>query len=129
MVVESVLLIVGAYLLGSVPTAYLAARLSRGIDIRLYGTSQVGASNLLRMTSKRLALPVIIFDLGKGTAMVWVAQLMGLGTAHQVAMGLAVIVGHNWPVFLRFSGGRGILTTLGVIFILMPQGAAQEYIA
>jgi len=62
----------------------------------------------------------MIFDLGKGAAMVWVAQLVGLDTIPQVSVGLAAIIGHNWPVFLRFNGGRGILTALGVISILVP---------
>ena len=124
MSIEFGLLILAAYLLGSVPAAYLAARFSRGIDLRRYGTGQVGAGNLWRTTSWKFGLPVGIFDLVKGMAMVWAAQLMGLGIAQQVAVGLAVIIGHNWPVFLRFNGGRGVATTLGVVFILMPWGIA-----
>ena len=120
-VIKFVLLLIGAYLLGSVPAAYLAARWFRGIDIRQFGTGNVGASNLLRLTSKRIAIPVIIFDLGKGMAMVGAAQLVGLDITQQVTVGLAAIIGHNWPVFLRFNGGRGILTTLGVVFILVPR--------
>jgi glycerol-3-phosphate acyltransferase PlsY len=111
--IEFVLLLLGAYLLGSVPAAYLAARWSRGIDIRQYGSGNIGVSNLWRSTSKWLAMPVIIFDFGKGMLLVWIAQLLGLGIDQQVAIGLAAIIGHNWPVFLRFSGGRGLLTTLG----------------
>ena len=115
------LLIVGAYFLGSVPAAYLAARWSRGIDIRQYGDGNVGVTNLMRLTSKRIAIPVIIFDLGKGAIMVLVAnKLVGLETFQQVTVGLAAIIGHNWPVFLRFNGGRGIFTSLGVISILVP---------
>jgi glycerol-3-phosphate acyltransferase PlsY len=113
-------LILAAYLLGSVPAAYLAAKWSRGIDIRQYGSGNVGASNLLRLNSKGLAVLVTVFDLGKGAVMVWAAQLTGLDIAQQVTVGLAAIVGHNWPVFLRFSGGRGVLTALGVIAILVP---------
>jgi len=119
--VEFALLILAAYLLGSVPSAYLAAKWSRGIDIRRYGSGNVGASNLLKFTSKKVAIPAIIFDVGKGMLMVWAAQLVGLGTAQQLTVGLATIVGHDWPVFLRFSGGRGGLTTLGVILILVPK--------
>jgi len=119
--IEFGLLTLGAYLLGSVPAAYLAGRWSRGIDLRQYGSSNVGASNLLKFTSKKVAIPVIIFDVGKGMVMVWAAQLLGLGIAQQVTVGLAAIVGHNWPVFLRFSGGRGGLTTLGVVVILAPK--------
>jgi glycerol-3-phosphate acyltransferase PlsY len=111
-------LILGAYLLGSVPVSYIVAKLSRGIDLRQYGTGQVGAGNLWRLTSWRLALPIAIFDLIKGLVMVWVAQLMGLDVTQQLAVGLAAIIGHNWPVFLRFSGGRGVGTTIGVIIIL-----------
>jgi len=118
--VEFGLLTVGAYLLGSVPAAYLVAKWSRGIDIRQYGSGNVGASNLFRLTSKWLAIPVTIFDIGKGVLTVWVAQLLGLGVAEQIVVGLATIIGHNWPIFLRFQGGRGIFTSLGVILILSP---------
>jgi len=118
--IEFVLSLLGAYLLGSVPAAYLAAKWSRGIDIRQYGSGNVGATNLLGLTSKWIAIVVIVFDLVKGGVVVWAAQLIGLDITQQVAVGLAAIIGHNWPVFLRFNGGRGILTTLGVIFILVP---------
>ncbi|MCL0092008.1 glycerol-3-phosphate acyltransferase [Dehalococcoidales bacterium] len=121
---EFVLLVLTAYLLGSVPAAYLAARFSQGIDIRQYGSGNVGLANLWRLTAKWLAILVAIFDLAKGMVMVWTAQLLGLGIGEQVAVGLAAIIGHNWSVFLGFSGGRGILTTLGVVFILMPWGLA-----
>jgi len=118
MAIEFGLLIVGAYLLGSVPSAYLVVRWSRGIDIRRYGSGNIGVTNLLELTSKRLGIPVIIFDLGKGAVMVWVAQLVGLGIVQQVMVGLAAIIGHNWPLFLRFNGGRGVLTTLGIVLAL-----------
>jgi len=118
--VEFGLLTLGAYLFGSVPAAYLAARWSRGIDIRQYGDGNVGSTNLMRLTSKRIGIPVVIFDLGKGALMVWIAQLLGLGITQQVVVGVAAVIGHNWPVFLRFNGGRGIFTSLGVISILVP---------
>ncbi len=110
--------LVGAYLLGSVPSAYLAGKWSRGIDIRRYGSGNVGATNLLRFTSKRVALPVIIFDSAKGMIMLAVAWRLGLGVTEQLVAGIAAIVGHNWPCFLRFSGGRGVITTMGVGFML-----------
>jgi glycerol-3-phosphate acyltransferase PlsY len=103
-----------------VPAAYLAAKWSRGIDIRQYGTGNVGASNVLSVTSKWLAIPVTIFDIGKGALAIWIAQLLGLGAAQQVTVGIITVIGHNWPVFLRFQGGRGIFTTLGVITMLSP---------
>jgi len=122
MAIEFGLLILAAYLLGSVPAAYLTAKWSRGIDLRQYGSGNVGASNLLTITSKWIAIPVIIFDVGKGAVMVWATtQLIGPeAVAQQVTVGLAVIIGHNWPVFLRFNGGRGALTTIGVLLILTP---------
>jgi glycerol-3-phosphate acyltransferase PlsY len=115
---EFVLLLVGGYLLGAIPTAYLAARWSRGVDIRQYGSGNVGAANLFRLTSKRIGIAVSIFDIVKGMPLVCVAHFLDLGIAEQAAIGVAAIIGHNWPVFLRFNGGRGMMTTLGVAFIL-----------
>jgi len=120
MTINFILLVLGAYLLGSVPAAYLAARWSRGIDIRQHGSTNVGASNVLATVSRRWAIPVIVFDLVKGMAVVYIAQLIGLEVYQQVTIGIAAIVGHNWPVFLRFNGGRGLLTTVGVLFVLAP---------
>jgi glycerol-3-phosphate acyltransferase PlsY len=111
------ILIVAGYLLGSVPLSYFAAR-SRGVDLRKHGTRQVGGGNLWRTTSRMLGLAVGLFDFIKGMAMVWIAQSQGLDVAQQLVVGLAVIVGHNWPVFLRFHGGRGVATGLGIIILL-----------
>jgi len=111
-------LILAAYLLGSVPVAYLAAKLICGIDVRQYGTGQVGGGNLWRMISWKLGLPVVVFDVGKGVVIVWVAQLLELSVAQQLVVGAAAVTGHNWSVFLRFGGGRGVATAMGVIFIL-----------
>ncbi len=111
-------LTVAAYLLGSVPAAYLAAKLARGIDIRQYGTGQIGGGNLWRMTSWKLGLPVGLFDLSKGVVMVWAAQSLGLSVVQQLAVGAAAVAGHNWSVFLRFGGGRGIGTTMGIVLVL-----------
>jgi len=110
-------LIICAYILGSVPVSYLVGRV-RGVDLRQHGTNQVGGGNLWRMTSWKFALPVGIFDFGKGLGMVWIAQLQGLDVGQQLVVGLGAIVGHNWPLFLRFHGGRGVGTTLGIFSIL-----------
>ena len=118
MTIWFVLLTIGAYLLGSLPVSYLAAKL-RGIDLRQYGTGQVGAGNLWRMTSSwKLSLPIGFFDFGKGLVMVLAAKSVGLDIAQQIVVGLAAIMGHNWSVFLRFTGGRGVGTAMGVILIL-----------
>jgi glycerol-3-phosphate acyltransferase PlsY len=112
------LLVIASYLLGSVPISYLVAR-SRGIDMRKYGTGQVGAGNLWRTTSRKLGFSVGIFDFFKGMLMLLIAWSLGLDAGLQLAVGLAAVIGHNWPVFLRFHGGRGAATTLGIV-IVMP---------
>jgi acyl phosphate:glycerol-3-phosphate acyltransferase len=114
-----ILLAIGAYLLGSVPAAYLAIKWSRGTDIRKVGTGKVGAANVLNAGSKWLAVPVAIFDIGKGALVVFIAKQIGLSSALQAAVGLFAIVGHDWPLYLGFkSGGRGVFVTLGVITMI-----------
>jgi glycerol-3-phosphate acyltransferase PlsY len=114
--VQFVLLAIGAYLLGAVPAAYLAVKWVRGIDIRKVGTGKVGASNVFSIGPKWLAVPVVIYDMGKGALSVWIAQSIDLSVAQQMTVGLFAVVGHNWPIFLGFrSGGRGIYASLGVI--------------
>lgn len=121
MVTEFVLLVIGAYLLGSVPTAYLVAKWRRGIDIRRFGSGNVGAANIVAAGSRWSSIIVIVFDLAKGFAPVYVAkEVIDLQQYQQVIVGLVAIAGHNWPVFLRFNGGRGILAALGVVFALAP---------
>ena len=117
MAITWIVLIICGYLLGSIPMSLLASK-ARGIDLRKHGTHQVGAGNLWRTTSRKLGFTIGLYDFGKGLAMVWIAQAQGLDTGQQVVVGLAVIVGHNWPVFLRFHGGRGIATLLGIAIIL-----------
>jgi glycerol-3-phosphate acyltransferase PlsY len=113
------LLLIVSYLLGSVPSSYLVAR-SRGIDLRKQGTQQVGGGNLWRTTSRKLGLMVGLFDFTKGMLMVLIAaKLAHLPAYQQLVVGLAAVVGHNWPVFLRFHGGRGAATSLGIV-IIMP---------
>ena len=116
-----VLLLIAAYLIGSIPNAYVLPKLFYGIDVRKHGTGKVGASNVLKLTSKWMAVLVTLLDVGKGLLAVWLAQILDMGAAEQVAAGVLAIIGHNWPVFLNFHGGRGIFTSLGVIFMLSPK--------
>ena len=118
MAIEFGLLIISTYLLCSVPLAYLIAKRARGIDLRQHGSGNVGMSNLWKFTSPLLTAPLIIFDLGKGALMIGIAHILGPGQVEQVTIGVVAVIGHNWPIFLRLSGGRGILTTLGVILAL-----------
>ena len=116
--IKFAIMIVASYLLGSAPLSFLVAR-SRGVDLRKQGTQQVGGGNLWRTTSHTLGLTIAIFDLIKGALMVFIAYKIGLNAGQQLVVGLATIIGHNWPVFLRFHGGRGIATTIGIA-IIMP---------
>jgi glycerol-3-phosphate acyltransferase PlsY len=120
-----VLLCTGSYLVGSLSAGFLLTKWLYGIDIRQHGTGKIGASNVYRVVSKWLAVPVMLFDIGKGALMVWIARQLGIeflgsAAAAQVAVGIFTIIGHNWPVFLGFKGGRGIFTSLGVITMLSP---------
>ncbi len=112
-----IILLVCAYILGSIPVSYLVAR-ARGIDLRSQGTRQVGSGNLWRMTSRKYGLAIGLFDFSKGLIMVAIAHAFDMDIAQQVAVGLAAVIGHNWPVFLSFHGGRGAATTLGIVIIV-----------
>ena len=112
-------LAIGAYLLGAVPTGYLATKWYRGTDIRKVGTGKVGAANVLNAGTWWLALIVAAFDIGKGAFVVLVAKMMHLEPVYQIIAGLFAIVGHDWSIYLRFnSGGRGVFVSLGVITMI-----------
>jgi glycerol-3-phosphate acyltransferase PlsY len=115
-----ILLIIGSYLVGSIPTAYLVVKWRYGLDIRKYGSGSVGASNVIRSFSKPLGILILIWDLGKGALAVWVSQLLDMQPAYQAGAALAVVIGHNWPVFLNFNAGRGVATSAGAVMVLMP---------
>ena len=107
------------YLVGSIPTAYLVARLKKGIDIRQYGSGNVGASNVARHLGKGYFAPVVAFDvLVKGAASVGLARVLGLALEYQALAALLAVMGHNWSVYLRFSGGRGIAVGVGGLLVL-----------
>ena len=108
--------IVVAYLWGGIPTAYLAARLRAGIDIRNYGSGNVGASNALVQLGAKVGVAVGLFDLiVKGILPVILARALDASVAVQVGVALAAIVGHNWSPYIRFTGGRGVGTAGGAI--------------
>jgi len=107
------------YLLGSVPFAFLLAR-GGGVDIRVSGSRNVGAANVLRMTGVGRGVVVLLLDAAKGTAAVWVAELAGVGAAARAAAGVAAVVGHVYPVWLRFHGGKGVAVAAGVFSMLVP---------
>jgi len=128
-VIVIVAIIVLGYLLGSLPFAYLAGRVMRGIDIRQFGTGSVGSSNAYEQVSKRLLLVVGLLDVGKATLPSWLAMRLGLGDDVAILAGLAAVVGHCWPLFLGFHCGRGISPSLGVLAALFPWGFLYELVA
>jgi glycerol-3-phosphate acyltransferase PlsY len=120
-IILTVALVVLAYLIGSIPSAYIAARIKKGIDIRKAGTGNVGATNVLVVVGPVIGAFVYIFDVLKGVLPVLLARNI-IGTDLSMGLaGLAVILGHDYSVFLRFSGGKGIATTTGVIFAINTQ--------
>lgn len=117
--VDSVLPVIVSYLLGSVAFSILIARWVRGIDIRQHGSGNAGATNTLRILGKGPALLVFLLDVGKGVLAVWIGSWFSDGNVAVMALsGLAAIIGHNWPVFFGFKGGKGIATTVGVMVTL-----------
>ena len=122
-----ILLIIGAYLLGSIPAAYIAGRMLKGIDIRNYGSGIASGSNVWHSISKWAIIPVGAFDLLKGIAPVLIAMQLhltvnGSGVAAQGIAALAAMIGHSWSIFFKFHGGRGVTPMLGALGIMMPWG-------
>ena len=115
----SAFIIVAAYLIGSIPFAFLLAR-RRGIDLRLAGSGNVGASNVLRTSGVPLAVLAMALDGLKGMLAVLVAQGVAPGSAAPVAAGLASVLGHVYPPWLRFHGGKGVATAAGAFSLLAP---------
>ncbi|WP_205478653.1 glycerol-3-phosphate 1-O-acyltransferase PlsY [Sphingomonas arenae] len=109
------------YLLGSIPFGLLLTRLAGKGDIRQVGSGNIGATNVLRTGSKGLAAATLILDAVKGAAAVWIAQRFVPGGDLYAAAG--AMIGHLYPVWLKFRGGKGVATFLGVLAVLFPTGA------
>jgi glycerol-3-phosphate acyltransferase PlsY len=112
------------YLAGSVPFAYLLARL-KGIDVRVAGSGNVGAANVLRTTGPWRGVIVMSLDVAKGIGAVAIAHTLAGGTALIALTGAAAIVGHVYPVWLRFHGGKGVAVAAGVFTVLSPGATAM----
>ncbi len=119
--------IVIAYLLGSVPFAFIVARQwgpGGGVDLRTAGSGNLGATNVARTSGIAAGVVVALLDMAKGAAGVILAERLDGSTAAAAAAGLAAIVGHVYPVWLRFRGGKGVATACGVFAVLAPLAAA-----
>ena len=108
------------YLLGSLPMGLIAGKLVRGVDIRDYGSGKTGFTNALRTIGLKAALLVLLGDVVKGVAPVLIARALSDDAYAQMVAGLAAVVGHDWPVFAGFRGGRGVTTFFGVLLAMNP---------
>ena len=124
MSVEFILLLCAAYLLGSISFAVLLTRLRHQPDPRSFGSGNPGASNILRLGNRPLALATLLGDMGKGALAVWLAALLGLEPAQQAWVGLSAVGGHILPLYHRFHGGKGVATAAGALLILSWPAAA-----
>ena len=112
---------VAGYLFGSIPTGYLAVRFLLGEDIRTLGSGNIGATNVTRFAGKKWGVAVALFDMAKGGLVVLAARLVGVQEPWVLASaGFAGVLGHNFPVWLKFRGGKGVATSFGVIFFWNP---------
>ena len=135
MIAKFVAVVIMGYLLGSIPFGLLFARRQAKLDVRQYGSGKIGATNVLRTAGRRSAVSVAALDVLKGAlAVVFAGLIMGKGylvvggfglgsLVAQVLAALAAIAGHNWSVFLRFRGGRGVATFFGGLIALCPPAA------
>jgi glycerol-3-phosphate acyltransferase PlsY len=130
MLLASLLIAVTSYLLGSIPTGYLLIRIFRGQDIRSFGSGNIGATNVLRSGGKGLGAATFVLDVLKGAVSVWLGAMVALAFMptfpHRDAQALAAlfaVLGHVYPVWLRFKGGKGVATAFGVFLVAAPLAA------
>lgn len=117
-----IIAIVCAYIIGSIPSAYIMGRLRKGVDIRQIGSRSMGAMNVFYQIGFAEGLAVLAMDIGKGAAAVALARWLDVPLYAQLLAAGAVVVGHAYTVFLKFRGGRGGATCIGILIYLMPWG-------
>ena len=121
------LMILSSYLIGSIPTAIIYGRLTRGIDIREHGSGNAGATNVFRVLGWKAGLFVLCIDIGKGVLATTVVYRLAAGAVSlepellQIIAGLVAVIGHIWTVFAGFKGGKGVGTGAGMILGILPQ--------
>ena len=115
-----ILSIVIGYLLGSIPTAHIVSHITKGIDIRNVGSRNMGGANVMREIGAREGVFVGLIDIAKGAGAVLIAQALDVPELWVFGAGFAALVGHNFPVFARFWGGRGSATIIGIFLVLTP---------
>ena len=135
MVAEFIAIVVIAYLLGSIPFGLIISKLKSGVDVREYGSGKTGATNVMRITGAKLGVLTLVLDVVKAAGAVMLATVIIDGDSGiltiggvsvywqhvaQVVAGLAVVVGHNWPIFAKFKGGRGVTAYFCTLFAICP---------
>jgi glycerol-3-phosphate acyltransferase PlsY len=113
--------IVIGYLLGSIPTAFIVSRLRKGIDIRNIGSRNMGGANVMREIGTREGIIVGLLDIAKGAGAILIARVLHAVDPWVFGAGFAALVGHNFPLFVGFHGGRGSATTIGIFLVLAPR--------
>jgi len=108
------------YILGSIPWGYLITKASSGVDIRQMGSGSIGSTNVLRTSGPKLAIIVFLLDVGKGLLAIFLAKAASSEISLHVAAGLLILIGHNWPVFAGFKGGRGIAPGAACALLMVP---------
>jgi glycerol-3-phosphate acyltransferase PlsY len=127
--VTPALLIAAAYLSGSIPFGLLLARAVAGKDVRTEGSGNIGATNVARVVGKKLGAVVLILDALKGALPVLASQhLLPSEPLWHDAVGLAAFIGHVFPLWLKFKGGKGVATALGVLVVLLPWAALAGFV-
>src|SRR6056297_3379441 len=112
-----IIILIISYLLGSIPTGYVITNSIKGVDVRKFGSGNVGATNVTRVLGLKYGIFVAVMDILKGYVAVLVAQHLFSAMPAYIIFGAALmaIIGHDWSIFLRLSGGKGVVTTAGVI--------------
>ena len=116
-----ILSIIIGYLLGSIPTAYIVSRIRKGIDIRNVGSGNMGAANVIRQIGTHEGIFVGLIDVAKGAVAILIAQTLNISEPWVFGTGFGALVGHNFPVFAGFRGGRGSATIIGIFLVLAPE--------
>jgi len=116
---NTVFLMIAAYFIGNFSPAFFLGKLTANIDIREHGSGNAGTTNVMRVLGVKSAILVLVCDLLKGILAVWMGRYFS-GEIMAVLCGLMAVVGHNWPIVLRFKGGKGVATTMGVGFMVHP---------
>ncbi len=117
------LILLLSYFLGAIPNGYIFTKFIKGKDLRQFGSGNIGATNVARIMGLKYGIFVALLDIFKGYLAVWLAQYLLLpGTSRTIILlvGLLVVIGHDWSVFLKFSGGKGVATTVGVVLRIIP---------